>query len=1445
MIVWADGGTEFKGHIEAQGGEKGGNGGFVETSGKEKLTATGDVIAQGKAKGSHSGTWLLDPRNVTITSATAGGTFSGGNPNIFTPTANSSTVLNTTINSALESGTTVIITTNDSDGNVTQKGDITLSANITKSSGANDAGLILRAANTIKNTGTRRIEVTGGTGKLNVKLNSDSDNSGAGAINLANTTVITNGGNFSAGGGNAASNGQTSGQWDNAAMALTDSAYGVSGNEMGVSINDSTVSTNQGNVSVVGHGYDSSSGSNTWGVRVNNSIINTSSGNISIYGNGGAGGGENDGLLIYDGVSQLTSTDGNILLHGVTQQNGGDDEGIETASNSGTHIISTVNGNIDIYALINNPSPGSGDFDQSRMDVTSTNGNITITSNRIVDNNGSYSNFQAGGNIVIRPVASNTSIGLGNGATGILNLDTNALGYFSAGGLFEIGDRANGSGAVDLRAWDWSGKSHNVLITGGALTVNGAQTTAPNKNLTLLSRNTQDITLNNTISSASGSGQVNLLASQHIRANASVQHAGTGQVNAVAGWDGTHGLNADGSITIGTIIGTGSYYGNSSGSIFVNNGAGTQGVALGSKDGATTVAGYNATLAAPNVASAYAQLGYVTAASTGTLNIKTANDLTLRGGGNNGAYAMIGNGGFDRDFNLSGNIDVASVGDVSLAGGTASNTFATIGNGGQFSDGLKGGNITLSSNTLTIQGGDGFDSGAHLGNNSREGSGTVSGNITVNTTNSIQLTGSTGPNTDSYAQIGHGGWSPSSYDSSGNLSINAGNIFIQGGSAYWSYAQIGQGGETTQGNRSGTISITTAGDVTLQGSATANDGKNYAMIGHGAGDGVGVTGNRSGNILMNVGGELSLVDSGTNAYLGHVTTTASGLSNANIRVVANSLDFAAGPNSGTFDLNNVNFSNRMGSNLAGGDVTIVSTNAPIIVNNGINGSSTTGHNLNILSYSDITLHDNIGVYGSDDHINLVAGWDGIHGLNPIDGSVDFSTLRLRDATDTGDLIINSGTNLFTNATSGTGIIAAAAGSFINNNAGGGGLVNFGPGSRYVIYSTSNAGTTLGLLTPSSQGGGYALHQPLGLPAGDQIVYDSNGLLTLLVNGQTYTYNGSAQLVTSAGAAGYGTYYALDAASLTSLTGAGYTLGNFTGSLSGNATFAAADSTHATTGTDITGNVNTLLSSLGYDLSFNNAPTNELVIGKKAITAITGLTGVNRAYDGTTLATLNTGGAGFTGIVGGDTLNAAGYTAAFTDPTAGVAKTINVTGLSLGGASVANYNLIGTTATTTADITALPSAGNGALPSAPAPQPVLPPLVQAPVIPLAIPSTPLSQPPVAPIPAPVTSGTNGNNATLPALPLLPVRLIPATVQYVSQNGFPALPSVEVGRSESTTTVKPERSGEDRYLIAETPDAPATAPDLPKEKPVEIVGKLITVHPALVKLFGISSAVSNEF
>src|SRR5262249_60869058 len=72
------------------------------------------------------------------------------------------------------------------------------------------------------------------------------------------------------------------------------------------------------------------------------------------------------------------------------------------------------------------------------------------------------------------------------------------------------------------------------------------------------------------------------------------------------------------------------------------------------------------------------------------------------------------------------------------------------------------------------------------------------------------------------------------------------------------------------------------------------------------------------------------------------------------------------------------------------------------------------------------------------------------------------------------------------------------------------------------------------------------------------------------------------------------------------------------------------------------------------------------------------------YDKTTSATLAS--CTLSGVINPDVVTCTG-TAAFVSAGVGVSKTVNVTGLTLGGADAGNYVLSSTTATTTANVTA--------------------------------------------------------------------------------------------------------------------------------------------------------------
>jgi hypothetical protein len=170
-------------------------------------------------------------------------------------------------------------------------------------------------------------------------------------------------------------------------------------------------------------------------------------------------------------------------------------------------------------------------------------------------------------------------------------------------------------------------------------------------------------------------------------------------------------------------------------------------------------------------------------------------------------------------------------------------------------------------------------------------------------------------------------------------------------------------------------------------------------------------------------------------------------------------------------------------------------------------------------------------------------------------------------------------------------------------------------------------------------------------------------LTVTANAVTKTYDGTT------GATGTGTVAALaGAAAGESVNAAGsqafldknFGVGNKTVRASG---VTIKDSGNA----DVTGN---------YNITYTDNTSS--TINKADLTA--SATGSNKVYDGGIVATV-----AYSGGVAGDVLSFSGN-AQFGDKNVGTGKTINVSGIAVSGTDAGNYNLLNTTATTSADIT---------------------------------------------------------------------------------------------------------------------------------------------------------------
>ncbi|MES9899268.1 MAG: filamentous hemagglutinin N-terminal domain-containing protein [Sedimenticola sp.] len=192
VIVWADELTKFHGSISARGGENGGEGGFVETSGHILETAGAVVRAD---------TWLLDPTDVTVSnSASAGGTFDSGDPDTWTPTASGSNVQVSDITTALGNGTNVTITTAYVPA-TNEAGDITVQSDILVADLGAEVTLRFEADGDFTTNNNVDIKATGTGSGLNVEIVANDDGlttggKAGGAVSIGGD-IETLGGDFS------------------------------------------------------------------------------------------------------------------------------------------------------------------------------------------------------------------------------------------------------------------------------------------------------------------------------------------------------------------------------------------------------------------------------------------------------------------------------------------------------------------------------------------------------------------------------------------------------------------------------------------------------------------------------------------------------------------------------------------------------------------------------------------------------------------------------------------------------------------------------------------------------------------------------------------------------------------------------------------------------------------------------------------------------------------------------------------------------------------------------------------------------------------------------------------------------------------------------------------------------------------------------------------------
>jgi filamentous hemagglutinin family protein len=561
VAVWSDNETNFAGNIQAKGGPNGGNGGFVETSGKQTLNMQGSVDAS--APKGIPGTWLMDPEDVTI--STSADSDDPGNPNFVTGGNQATAIVNTTsIDNALNAGTNVTVTTTGSGSAGAQNGpnggSITVSSPVSATGNATalttTGSLTLSSYNNINinaaitlggGTNTSSQTVTGGA----LTLGSANSGNNIGAIHVAGN-ITTNGGDIIMGGaadpttGYAIATGNNSGLQIANGVTLSAGTGSISTNSYGIAIGtNDLIETTSGAITLnapnSGTPYNFSGGAGT--------TITSNTGPITLTGStpltGAPLGGENwIGIQLNTGTT-ISSTGmgagvGAITLNGTATSNLTGGESFYFGI-SGNPTISSVDGDIHLTGIVNSPVGSTGIANigiNLQGTVTSTgSGDIAIYGQGPNNGGGSLFGYLNNGTVITSHNGSITIQGTAQSPTGSTNIgicDGNTGVCFDGGSVQSTGTAPisiTGIGANGASDIYFSGNLFGGASDTGAITFNA------------------DTLGNSSLPTIQTAGNVNFAPRSTTTTIGVAGGAGTLQI-------ATSGISA-GSLTIGSTSGTG------------------------------------------------------------------------------------------------------------------------------------------------------------------------------------------------------------------------------------------------------------------------------------------------------------------------------------------------------------------------------------------------------------------------------------------------------------------------------------------------------------------------------------------------------------------------------------------------------------------------------------------------------------------------------------------------------------------------------------------------------------------------------------------------------------------------------------------------------------------------------------------------------------------------
>jgi len=522
VVVWSDDATRVYGGISARGGAQGGNGGFVEASGKQYLDYRAKVdVSAPMGKG---GTLLLDPATITLvggsgdggsdassTSFQGGatpGTVNFGDPDITTPSI--SNIFQSELE-GLAPGTNIILEATDyisATGTFGNLVSLPLNSNLTmrtrnaSSDGSGSIGINLIGSTDSSNlqfktqgTGTITMQTGTGTSPQSADIQTGPLTTGGGSVsvNSSGAAVIRGITTTPSAPGNGGDISITTSSFITTDQLDARGNSGLAGNitlNSADSINIQTSKTIYGNqlkmtavngISDGGGGAISTEVSALNAHNTGSGVINVSNSgsNLSIMDIGGVGYGVKQDLA-GQSISIASATGETIDVNAPVKTNGGaislDGAGginVNASNNilsaGGAVTLSTV----DSDALI---SIGAGST------INSGNGTVSLTA----DNMDLSGTINAGtGNVALSPTTLSAAVNLGAGqadATGVLGLTDTELKGITTSGTLTIGNPAltgvlSVAGALDLQTG--AGLTGKLLLSGASNIFIGAPLNAP------------------------------------------------------------------------------------------------------------------------------------------------------------------------------------------------------------------------------------------------------------------------------------------------------------------------------------------------------------------------------------------------------------------------------------------------------------------------------------------------------------------------------------------------------------------------------------------------------------------------------------------------------------------------------------------------------------------------------------------------------------------------------------------------------------------------------------------------------------------------------------------------------------------------------------------------------------------------------------------------------